>query len=96
VDNLPKQYASKRLACDNGAIAIRKLTRIMVTVRAMQKPNIKPDMMNLWPRLRLIWKMVICPAAASMNKNRKTADMGTSTPTVGTPPTAAVVGAYGG
>ena len=85
-----------RLAYDNGVMVIRKLTRIIVTVRAMQKPNIKPDMMNLWPRLRLIWKMVIWPAAASINKNRKTADMGTSTPKVGTPPTAAVVGGYGG
>ncbi len=31
-----------------------------------------------------------------MKRNRKTLQMGTSTPTVGTPPTAAVFGGYGG
>jgi len=34
--------------------------------------------------------------ADRMYKNMKTADMGTSTLILGTPPTAAVVGAYGG
>lgn len=31
-----------------------------------------------------------------MKRARKTAEMGISTPTLGTPPTEAVVGAYGG
>lgn len=31
---------------------------IMVTIRAIQNPNIKPLMRNLWPRRRLIWSIV--------------------------------------
>lgn len=75
---------------------ISKLTRTMVVVRAMQNPNIKPDMMNLWPRRLFSWKIVMWPAAASRYRNMKTDAMGTSTPVEGIPPTAAVVGAYGG
>lgn len=66
-----------------------------VVIRAMQKPNIMPDMMNLWPRLLFIWKMVIWATAPQMKRNKKTAEMGTSVETVGTPPRLAVVGGYG-
>ena len=36
----------------------------MVVIRAMQKPNIMPEMVKLWPRARFTWKMVMWEAGA--------------------------------
>ena len=63
---------------------------IQVTMRAMQKPNIMADMMNLWPLRLLSWKIVMWAIAPQMKRKRKTAVMGTSTEMVGTPPRPAV------
>jgi hypothetical protein len=59
-------------------------------------PNIIPDMRNLWPFRLLSWKIVMCVAAPHIKRKRNTAATGTSRATVGTPPSDAVAGGYGG
>lgn len=60
-------------------------------IRAIQNPNKRPDMMNLCFFFRFSCRIVICVTAPPRNKARKTTVMGTSVPTVGTPPSDAVV-----
>jgi hypothetical protein len=62
----------------------------------MQKPNTAADGINLWPLARFRRKMVICATAPIRKRARKTAEIGTSTDTVGVPPKAAFDGGYGG
>jgi len=57
-----------------------------VVVRAMQKANNRPDRRNLCPCRLLNRKMVQWQTAAPRNRTRKTAVIGTSSWTVGTPP----------
>lgn len=69
---------------------------VMVMILDMQKPNNMPDMMNLCPLAILARKMAMWDAAPMTKRTRNTAHIGTSRPTVGRPPRAAVVGGYGG
>jgi hypothetical protein len=64
----------------------------LATMRAMQKPKVAADGMNLWPRLKLIRKRVIWQAAPMTKRRRNTEQIGMSTETVGWPPIAAAVG----
>jgi len=57
----------------------------------MQKPNMAPDIRNLWPRRRLRWKIVMWATAPRRKMRRKTAVTGTSREMVGWPPRPAVV-----
>lgn len=70
------------------------------TIRMMQvitldklKPSIMADIINLCPRFRFNWDIVMWAAAPSQKRNMKTAVIGTSSLTVGKPPRLAVVGA---
>ncbi len=65
-------------------------------MRAMQKPNSRPENTNLWSRRMLSWKMAMCVAAAATKNRSSTAHTGSSTPTSGSPPSCAVCGRYGG
>lgn len=69
-------------------------TRRMVhaSIRAMQKPKIMPEMMNLRPRRRLTWRSAMCVTAPMTNNARNTAVMGLSSCFVGCPPRPAVLG----
>jgi len=69
---------------------------VIVVIRAIQKPKIKPLMTNFFFLRRLIWRIAIWVAAPMTNRTRNTALMGSSTCFVGSPPSPAVVGRYGG
>ena len=69
---------------------------IVVTILDMQKPNSMPEKRNLCPRFLLTCRMVMCDMAPRMKRKRKMAHIGTSRPTVGTPPRLALRGGYGG
>lgn len=75
------------------AQAMRKL---QAEIRAMQKPKVAADGMNLWPRRMLSRKRVMCPIAPQAKRKRKTAQMGTSTLTVGERPSGTPIGREGG
>lgn len=66
-----------------------------VVIRAIQKPNSTPEIINLCPRFLFTWKMVMCATAPRMKSTRKTARIGTSTLTVGMRPDPAFLGGYG-
>lgn len=68
---------------------------VQVRILAMQKPKRRPDMMNLWFRRRLIWRMVMCVTAPITKRTRKIEVIGSSRVFVGDPPSPAVVGRYG-
>jgi len=65
---------------------------VQATIRAMQKPNSMPDMMNFWPRRWLTWRIVMCIAAPMIKRTRKMEVIGSSRVVVGVPPRPAAVG----
>jgi hypothetical protein len=69
-------------------------TRRMIhaSIRAMQKPEVRADMINFRPRRRLSWKMVMWVAAPRMKSTKNTAVMGVSSLVVGWSPRPAFFG----
>lgn len=58
-----KMLAAMAMFTLRGTVA-QPMRRHSVVMRAMQKPKMRIEKMNLWSRLRLTWKMNMCVAAA--------------------------------